>query len=598
MIRVDDPLGSPAFTQQFISIGDIEDFSSFPDAPQSGTGNLIETNDRRALHAVWRDDSLWMTATISAEDGTPASDETFATWWQIDTGNLASLTLADQGIIDGEDLGAGTFTFFPSVAVTSAGDVGFGFSASGPSIFPGSYYTTRKPSDPAGTNTGSETLHAGTDWYLRTFSGSRNRWGDYSGIAVDPQDECFWVYNEHAITRGTPTSGQEGRWGTAYGNFCVCDQSFDLAAGEWKQITLACDQGASPTVEDVFGDDLGTGSYGGTWGMYAWDPASSTYSFMALTDPLSIGTGYWIGTQIAAQTVDVKGIANSTIEVPLTSDPAGRFNQVGHPFDFDVCWADVEVIDSDDTVLSLSQADPINACQGPDPLLNGCVMSRIAYKWNGASYDSFDGITAGSEGTLVPLDGFWTKAYKDGIKLRVPASPGNCGAPAIQLTTVETALASTSTARRGRPASAPQQPWHIRLIATSGWMHDAGAVLGRAQDSLPGYDSHDLPELSPFGVNYLAVVFPHPNWTDRPGDYATDFRSLSSAVKREIWLFEVRTSAVGEEVTLTWDGPEDRLKKAMLVDRVTRRPIRPRAGEGYTYTADSESREFLWMQRP
>lgn len=47
-------------------------------------------------------------------------------------------------------------------------------------------------------------------------------------MALDPFDQCFWVYNQHAIARGTGTTGgcnsrpatEDGRWGTAYGYFC------------------------------------------------------------------------------------------------------------------------------------------------------------------------------------------------------------------------------------------------------------------------------------------------------------------------------------------------------------------------------------------
>ena len=77
--------------------------------------------------------------------------------------------------------------------------------------------------------------HRHRHYYIRTFdappcsgSAARNRWGDYSGTALDPFDECFWVYNQYAISRGTNTTGgcngrpavEDGRWGTAYAYFC------------------------------------------------------------------------------------------------------------------------------------------------------------------------------------------------------------------------------------------------------------------------------------------------------------------------------------------------------------------------------------------
>ena len=65
----------------------------------------------------------------------------------------------------------------------------------------------------------SETsIKAGEDYYLRTFGGPRNRWGDYSGISVDPSNESkFWIFNMYAAPQGTDIGGEFGRWGTAWG---------------------------------------------------------------------------------------------------------------------------------------------------------------------------------------------------------------------------------------------------------------------------------------------------------------------------------------------------------------------------------------------
>jgi hypothetical protein len=223
VISVLDPLGSmggPNFVQQYIPVADIDSPGSLPDAPQAGTNDLIEVNDRRALDAVWRDGTLWMTATTLPPTG-PEAGETTAYWFALDTsGGAGALALADHGPIGGEDIAAGTYTFFPAVAVNALGDAMFGFSASAPSIYAGAYAAGRQVGDAAGTVQPTLTIKAGKDWYYRVFSGTRNRWGDYSGMCVDPEEtDKFWVFNEFADTRGTPTSGgtQDGQWGTVWG---------------------------------------------------------------------------------------------------------------------------------------------------------------------------------------------------------------------------------------------------------------------------------------------------------------------------------------------------------------------------------------------
>lgn len=228
-LRIDDPLGTPAVTLAFVNVGDIENTSSsVPDAPQPLVGVEIQTNDRRTLQAVWRDNTLTTVATSA-----PAGEAT-AHWWQIDT--TTTPALADQGAIDGEDIAPGTRTFFPSVAVNGSGTLIIGFSAAGPSIFAGSYYAVRDSTMAAGAIGPSRLVRRGEDFYIRRFGGFSNRWGDYSAVATDPVDGCFWVYNQNAGPRGSSTSPlDDGFWETALLKTCpdlaVCGNG-TVEAGE------------------------------------------------------------------------------------------------------------------------------------------------------------------------------------------------------------------------------------------------------------------------------------------------------------------------------------------------------------------------------
>ncbi|MCB1183959.1 T9SS type A sorting domain-containing protein [bacterium] len=226
VIRVDDPLGAPTFTGEFVTVGDIEDvggvfgFPALPDAPQAGGVGLIEVNDSRALDAVWRNGSLWAVTTINpnATSDPVNAGQTTAHWFRFDTTSVPGpIVLTDEGNIGGEDIQPGAYTFFPGLAVNANGDVKFGFAASGANIFAGAYMAGREAGDPPGTVQATGVVRAGVDYYYRTFGGSRNRWGDYSGVALDPADDTtFWIFNEYAEVRGTPISGEDGRWGTAW----------------------------------------------------------------------------------------------------------------------------------------------------------------------------------------------------------------------------------------------------------------------------------------------------------------------------------------------------------------------------------------------
>lgn len=224
--RVDNPLSNPSFTSQLISLGNIDEgpFQT-PDAPQRPEGSIpIETNDKRMLSAVWRNNLLYATNTVTPPVGSGAdAEQATAHWYKVNTTTLSALTLADQGNIGGEDLGPQTHTYYPAVAVDAGGNMAIGFSASSKTLYAGAYYTERlaSASEP-GTVEPSGLLAAGQDFYFRRSPNDpRNRWGDYSGIAVDPTTGDFWVYNQYALTQdtqGDPFLGR-GRWGTRWGSF-------------------------------------------------------------------------------------------------------------------------------------------------------------------------------------------------------------------------------------------------------------------------------------------------------------------------------------------------------------------------------------------
>ncbi len=232
IIRVDNPLTTPVFSHQFVTCGNIDNTGvTMPNAPQLGTTTLIATNDRRCLNAAWRNNRLYVSTTLVPPSG-PDVGQATAHWFNVNTTTLASLVLADQGNIGGEDIATGTYTYFPWIAVDPSDNLGIGFCASAPTIYAGAYFTGRFSSDPAGTNRGSGVLRAGVDYYIRTFGSGSNRWGDFTGASIDPSDGSFWFFNQYAMTRGTPLSGSSdsGRWATAFGNLSSSALPIEIAS--------------------------------------------------------------------------------------------------------------------------------------------------------------------------------------------------------------------------------------------------------------------------------------------------------------------------------------------------------------------------------
>jgi FlgD Ig-like domain len=230
IVEVTDPLqsaGGPFFTVQQLLVGDIEEpILALPNAQQQGSSFQIETNDRRVLNAVWRDDNLYCTATIRGQAGSPDAIQATSRWWRLDTTNTTALTQADAGNVSGEEIATGAHTFCSQVMVDGDGNMAIGFAASASSKYCGAYYATRLAGDPPGLIEAPAVLARGVDAYKRYFNGSSNRWGDQSGMALCPNGEAdFWVYNQYAGQRGSPGTGsqgvEDGRWRTRLGRFRV-----------------------------------------------------------------------------------------------------------------------------------------------------------------------------------------------------------------------------------------------------------------------------------------------------------------------------------------------------------------------------------------
>ncbi len=116
-------------------------------------------------------------------------------WAQLDMPSLAGISIADTGTLNPGD---GLHRWVGSVAQDKVGNIGVSYSRSGAASFPSVYFTGRETTDPAGTLQAESVCIDGTGSQLGT-----NRWGDYSTISVDPEDQCtFWLTNEYVETTG------------------------------------------------------------------------------------------------------------------------------------------------------------------------------------------------------------------------------------------------------------------------------------------------------------------------------------------------------------------------------------------------------------
>lgn len=358
-----------------------------------------------------------------------------------------------------------------------------------------------------------------------------------------------------------------------------CTETLALPQDQWKMFSLPCSVGISTgnTVNDILGDDL-VGVYDTNWVVYERDAASETYTKLALTDTMHTGRGYWAITSELGQSFDVEGQYNGSPDTLLRGSAAGLQNLVGHPFDFSVDWASVQIIDGIEV----------------KPLLTAVAdgdLSETYHVWNGSAYDAFDATTLGMTGTLTKFSGIWTKAFKDDIRLRIPSIVST----ALTAITENQSESLVVSDKETEYEITNDGAWHVRIIVESGEHRDAGNVLGQLPDSLDGQDKHDLEELAPIGDSFLTVVFPHEKWEGEDGDkawgYTSDFHQLTRKPQGE-WTFAVHSSSEIRQATLRLEGSASILRKGTLIDLETGKKVKFYRG-AYSFTTNTDKVRYF-----
>ncbi len=149
-----------------------------------------------------------------------------------------------------------------SIAMDTAGSIGLAYSISSPTMFPSIRYTGRHKSDPLNQMTIAEkTIVNGGGCQTGSWSG-RSRWGDYSGMSVDPAaPTTFWFTTEYySLTSGS-------NWQTRIASF-----TFD-------NVFSAFTSGAPSLLCQGDSSQLNINAYGGSGNFtYSWSSIPAGFS--------------------------------------------------------------------------------------------------------------------------------------------------------------------------------------------------------------------------------------------------------------------------------------------------------------------------------
>ncbi|MEO6044673.1 MAG: IPT/TIG domain-containing protein [Tepidiformaceae bacterium] len=201
------PNSSPNVTTHDFAVGTVNDP---PSADQSGDPRQLDTGTAGEQSAVWQSGTLWSAGNTAC---TPPGDTVVRACLSFHRVNTGSWSLVTDTSV-GQN---GAHLFYPSVMVDSAGNLFAGHSVSSSGQFGTAGMTYFAGGTIAASNPGFD-YKVGLGSYNCTYcynaaippagpTPSRNRWGDYSGAAQDPNNpKDVWLSEEFATYNTASTN--------------------------------------------------------------------------------------------------------------------------------------------------------------------------------------------------------------------------------------------------------------------------------------------------------------------------------------------------------------------------------------------------------
>lgn len=225
------------------------------------------------------------------------SDVAGIRWYELRNDGASGWSIYQQGTYNPAD---GNSRWMGSINIDALGNIALGFSISSTNMYPSIHYTGRFSNDPLGLMTIGEKgiMNGGGS---QTQSGSPARWGDYSGMSVDPsQAQTFWYTTEYYAS-----SSFDG-WKTRIASFSFANI---LHLNATATPSAICAGQTSQLSANASG---GSGSYTYSWSS---DPAGFTST---VQNPVVTPTGT---TKYIVTINDGSATRTDTTEVTVNPEP-------------------------------------------------------------------------------------------------------------------------------------------------------------------------------------------------------------------------------------------------------------------------------------
>ena len=305
-------------------------------SPQPGTSFSLDTSDTRVPSSpVFRNGSLWFAFTARSTRSAYGAIR----WYELKTPSMA---VAQQG----EIWNTTSNWSYPAVMVDANGGLVVNASSVGPQDFPNASLLTRAPTDPPGVVNQPQGFTSGSTSYVGDGGRNPARWGDYFGIALDPDGLRVWAQASYSRTSTTWQTSIAATRVTApalrAASFRVVESDPNPIAGAAVTVTAqALDQSGAPLpaaglVVNWSASPVGNGSFASP---SSTTNASGSATVQFTTSPTAAitytitATGVTGGVGASAPfTTKPKPAPTSTLYLPNVTKTLGGPNGFQTPF--------------------------------------------------------------------------------------------------------------------------------------------------------------------------------------------------------------------------------------------------------------------------
>jgi len=271
-------------------------------------------------NVVFRNGKIYYPQTIALPIGALTTNSRFIAQWTVLNSDG---TFSDGGRVEDATatlINGGKNYGYPSLSVNKNNDVLLGFSEFESDDYADAGYTFRVGTDAAGTMRDPVIYKEGEDYYSKTFSGTRNRWGDYSHTVVDPvNDRDLWTIQEYPRLRvGTTGQGtNDSRWGTWWAKLTAPAGPGDLLISEFR---LRGPSGTNDEFVEIYNPSTAPFTVTTTDGSggYSLVASDGVARFTIPNGTVIPGRGHYLGVNSVAYSLsgNATGDATYTTDIP------------------------------------------------------------------------------------------------------------------------------------------------------------------------------------------------------------------------------------------------------------------------------------------